>query len=182
MLRTAALTATFFAASLLAPAPKPDYKPPEGPNKNTLIEKHKGKIKMSASTVYIGWPAEKLIDGDPNTSWFSNTNDTVTRGTTPWVEVEFPEDVDVARVTILGNREPSYPKGYAILAGKLELFDKNGVRIEEAEGKGVGEHNDFEFTGKKLITGVRKVRFTSIKDEGDRNGSGWVGLDEIQIG
>src|SRR5262245_54406421 len=182
MLRTAALTAAFLASSVLAPAPKPNYKPPEGPNKNTLITKHKNKIKLSASSVYSGWPLEKLIDGDTGTSWFSNSNDSVAKGTVPWVEVEFPEDVDVARVTILGNREASYPKGYAILTGKFELFDKNGVRIEEAEGKGVGEHNDFEFTGKKLITGVRKVRFTSIKDEGDRNGSGWVGLDEIQIG
>ena len=181
MLRTAALTAAFLASSVLAPAPKPNYKPPEGPNKNTLITKHKDKIKVAASSSYSGYPVDKLIDGDTGTSWFSGSNDSVGKGKMPWVEVEFPEDVTVARVNLLGNRDKDYPKGYSILAGKIEFMDKDGKKLHEEEGKAMGDLKDFEFTPKKAVAGVRRVRFTSTKDEGDINGSGDVALAEIQI-
>jgi hypothetical protein len=181
MLRIAGLTAVLSVATVLAPAPKPDEKKPDEANKNTLITKHKNKLKVSASSAFAGWPAERLIDGNAETSWFSNSNDSVGKGAKPWAEIEFPEDVAVARVSVLGNREKGFPKGYAVLAGKLELFDKDGKQIHAEEGKGAGDLNDFDFRLKKPLPGVRKVRFTSTKDEGNVNGYGCIALAEIQI-
>ena len=48
-------------------------------------------------------------------------------GTKPFLQVTFPEDVTVKRVTILGNRDPKWLKGYTILAGTIELFDAAGA-------------------------------------------------------
>lgn len=166
---------------LVAPLPEVEDKKEKAENKNTLVAKHKDKLKLSASSSWAGYPVERLIDGDPDTSWFSEKGDTTTQGQSPWVEVEFPEDVTMRRVTLLGNREPNFPKGFAILSGKLEFFDKNGKLLHSVEGEGVGETRDFDFKLKKALQGVRKVRFTALKDEGDTNGYDDVALAEIQI-
>src|SRR4051812_12820703 len=128
-------------------------------NANTLIKKHRDNLQLSCSTFWGGWPVEKLVDGNVETSWFSNKNDTTTKNSSPWVEVKFPEDVTVSRVSILGNCEPAYPKGFAILVGKLEFFDKDGKRIHDVEDEGAGPNKDYEFKLKKPLKGVRSVRF-----------------------
>jgi hypothetical protein len=175
---TAALVALLaqFPTSLGA-----DAKKEKTENKNTLIAKHKDNLKLSASSTWNGWPVEKLIDGDTGTSWFSAQGDTATKCGIPWVEVEFPEDVTISRVTLLGNREVNWPRGFDVLLGKLELFDKNGKRLHAVEDEGVGEHHDFDFTLKQSVKGVRKVRFTSLKDQGDKNEFSDIGIAELQI-
>ena len=65
-------------------------------NKNGLITKYRDQLKLSASSSYPGWECPKAIDGKLETSWFTNTNDSVAKGTKPWFEVKFPEDVTVA--------------------------------------------------------------------------------------
>lgn len=173
-----------YLVAVLAPfsasAPAEDKKE-KAENRNTLITRHKANLKLSASSMWNGWPVEKLIDGDPATSWFSEQGDTSTQCKIPWVEIEFPEDVTIARVTLLGNREPNWPTGFAVVLGKLELFDKDGKRLHEVKDEGVGEHNDFDFTLKQAVKGVRKVRFTSLKDQGDKNEFKDIAIGEIQI-
>jgi hypothetical protein len=150
-------------------------------NKNTLIAAHKDKLTLSASSVFGGWPVERLVDGNKETSWFSASNDSAAKGTKPWVQIEFPEDVKVSRVNVLGNREPPYQKNYSVLSGVLELLDKDGSVLWSEELKGAGDAYDFEFTPKKPVEKVRSVKFTSLTDEGDKNDFGDIALGEILI-
>ena len=61
--------------------------------------------------------------------------DAVAHGAKPWLQVTFPEDITVKRVTILGNRDPQWLLGYTILAGTIELLDAKGKRREQHEVK-----------------------------------------------
>jgi hypothetical protein len=150
-------------------------------NKNTLIATHRKTLKLSASSEYPTFRADRLIDGKKETSWFSADDDSVAKGGEPWVQVTFPEDVKVSRVTVLGNREPSYKTGYSVLVGKIEFLAKNGKVLWTEKRKGAGASRDFDFTPKKPIDKVRSVKFSSVEDEGDQNGSGDVALAEILI-
>lgn len=164
--------------------PKVDPKNPppvKTDNKSTLVKKHRDQLKLSASTTYPGWRCEKAIDGNLETSWFSLDNDSVAKGTKPWFEIKFPEDVTITRVTILGNREPAWLKGYTILAGGLELLDKDGKRIHYEDNEGVGNFFDFDFKLEKLKTKVRAVRFHILGDQGDQNPYGDIAIAEMQI-
>ncbi len=171
-----------FASALAAPAPKAELKKDEAAeNKNTLIEKHRDKLSVTASTSYQGYGPEKLIDGVKESSWFSATGDAAAQGKKPWVLVTFPEDVTVRRLTVLGNRDVTYPTGYSVLTGLAEFLDADGKVLWKEEADGAGNAHDFEFKPKELIAKVRSVRFTSLKDEGDINGSQDIALGEIQI-
>ena len=44
---------------------------------------------------------------------------------------------------------------------------------------GAGKSHDFEFIPERALTRVKTVRFTSLADEGDVNGSGDVALSEL---
>jgi len=170
------------APSAAAPAPLPDPKKEEaGENKNTLIEKYRAKLQVTASTTYQGWGPEKLIDGNKETSWFSQGGDAAAQGQKPWLMVAFPEDVTVKRFTVLGNREPSYPTGYSVLTGLAEFLDAEGKVLWKEERDGKGDAHDFEFMPKELIKKVRSVRFTSVKDEGNENGSQDIAIAEVLI-
>ena len=84
-------------------------------------------------------------------------------------------------MTILGNREPNWLKGYTILAGGLELLDKDGKRIHYEDNEGIGNFFDFDFKLKKAQTKVRIVRFKILGDQGDENPYGDIAIAEIQI-
>jgi hypothetical protein len=161
-------------------------KPKEPPkvvteNKNTLIKKHRDKLKLSCSTFFNGWPVERIVDGDTKTSWFSAMGDAAAQGTKPWVMIEFPEDVTVSLVTVLGNREEPFAKGYTILSGKVEFLNAEGKVLFADENKGIGNESDFEFKPKKPVEKVRSIRFTSLKDEGDQNDFKDIAIGEIQV-
>jgi RNA polymerase sigma factor (sigma-70 family) len=150
-------------------------------NTNKLILDHKAKLTLTASSFYDGWPVERLIDGKKETSWFSTDNDSVAKGSKPWVQIEFPGDVKVSRVSVFGNREEPFEKNYSVLSGTMEFLDKDGKALWSEELKGAGDNYDFEFTPKKPVDKVRFVKFTSASDEGDKNDYGDVALGEIQI-
>jgi len=149
-------------------------------NKSALIKQHREKLKFRASSFWPGWPMDKLVDGNLETSWFSDRDDTTTKGKTPWVEIIFPEDVTLRRVTVLGNREPAWLVGYTILAGKLELLDKNGLKLHSEENDGIGNFRDFDFQLKKPIEKVRSIKFLSLGDQGDQNPYTDIAIAEIQ--
>jgi F5/8 type C domain len=178
--------ASIIAAGLVFAQDKPKVNPKEPPkvktdNKNGLIKKHRDKLELSASSTYPGWGCEKALDGDLDSSWFSNTDDSVAKGKKPWFQVKFPEDVSVSRVTVLGNREPNWLKGYTILVGGLELLDKDGKRIHYEDNEGIGNFFDFDFKFDKAKGKVRTVRFKILGDQGDENPYGDIAIAELQI-
>jgi hypothetical protein len=150
-------------------------------NANSVMKGFQGKLKFSCSSSYTSWGPEKLFDGKPTTSWFSGSGDSVAHGKTPWVAVEFPMAVTVRRVTLLTNREPSYPTGYTILAGRLELLDTEGKVVFSGDDKLGPKRPDMDIRTRMPIRGVYMIRFTSLKDEGDKNGSRDVALGEMLV-
>lgn len=146
-------------------------------NKNGLVKQYQDKLTVTASTFWPGWAPEKLIDGDPQTSWFSAGGDAAAKGTKPWVQVTFPQDVTVTRVTLLGNRELAWPDNFTVLSGLVEFLDADGKPLWTEEAEGAGKLRDFEFKPKKPVAKVRTIKFTALKDEGDKNG-----FDDIAIG
>ena len=176
------------------PESKPEVKPEteiatppaDKPNveviSNTLIARYRSKMIVTASSFWSSnWPPEKVIDGDPKTSWFTVAEDTAAHGKRPWVKLCFPEDVAVKRVNVLGNREPSWPTGYTVTAGKLELLDAKDNVLYSLEDDASGSLGDFEFLLTKPMKGVRSIRFTSLGDQGDQNGSSDIAIGEILV-
>lgn len=102
-------------------------------------------------------------------------------GTKPWIQVAFPEDVTVRCVTILGNRDPRWLRGFTILAGTIELLDVNGKRLELNENDGSGKAYDYDWKLKAPMARVRTVRFVSLGDQGKENQYDDIAIGEVQI-
>jgi hypothetical protein len=150
-------------------------------NKSGLIRTYRKDLKLSASSTWGGWPPENAVDDDIKTSWFSGKDDAAAKGKTPWLQVDFPEDVPVRRVTILGNRDPAWLVGFTILSGRVTLFDAKGKVLKTVENNGTGNFRDFDFKLSPAIEGVRAVRFTSLKDQGDQTVFGDIAIADIQV-
>ena len=165
----------------------PDVPPPStkvkpaAKNSNALIVKHREALKLSASSTWPGWPPEKALDGNLETSWFSAQDDSVAHGRKTWFQVTFPEDVTVRRVTVLGNREPAWLEGFTILAGSVELLDSDGKRLKYEESDGAGKFYDYDFVFSKPLNRVRSVRFTALGDQGKKTQYGDVAIGEFQV-
>lgn len=174
--------ATALATAAPVPKAKPGQKDPP-PNGNALVKSYKDRLTFSRSSDWQGWPPDKAFDGNPDTSWFSATGDTPTGGKLPWIAVTFPQDVAVRRVTVLGNREPSSPVGYAALVGRLELLDADGRAVIRAEREAKGDRSDFDFVLSEPFGRVRTVRFSAVKDDTSegRSQTRCVGVAEIQV-
>lgn len=150
-------------------------------NTSALIEQYRPRLVMSASSTWSGWPMENAIDGQVKTSWFSGEEDSAAKGKQPWIQTEFPENITVRRVTVLGNRDPEWLDGYTILAAKVELYDAKDMKLRDQASEGTGNYRDFDFRFKQPITGVRKVRFISIWDQGSHNPYGDIAIAELQV-
>jgi hypothetical protein len=84
-------------------------------------------------------------------------------------------------VTLLSNREPPWQIGYTILVGRLELLDKDGKVLFLRDDEIGGERAYMEVRPKAAIRGVRKIRFSSLKDEGDKNPYRDIAIGEILV-
>jgi F5/8 type C domain len=156
---------------------------PDAPksNSNALVQQHRAKLKLTSSSFWPTWPPELVVDGNKRKSWFTAKDDTITQKKKPWVQIEFPADVEVRRVTVYGNDEPPWEKGYAFLAGRVDLLDAGGKVLASEEQDGKGAVRDFDFAFKKPVAKVRAVRFTALGDEGDKNPYTDVAVGEIEI-
>lgn len=190
MNRITTTLAIAFAIGLVSPGQGPARDNQDDPkalpkfvteNKNAMIKEYKNKLQVTASTTWPGWEPEKLLDGNAETSWFSAGGDAAAKGTKPWVMVTFPDDVTITRVSIVGNREPSWFDNFTVLSGMIEYLDADGKRIDADEKDGAGNRRDFEFKPKKPVKKVRSVKFISLKDEGDKNGFDDIAIGEILI-
>jgi hypothetical protein len=165
----------------IAKADDPPNSAKPAANSNGLILEYKDKLKISCSTFWPTWGPEKAFDGDPLKSWFTAKGDAAAKGMKPWIAVEFPHDVPVSRVTLLSNREPPWQVGYTILVGRLEMLDKDGKVLFTRDDELGGERADMEVRPKEPIRGVRTIRFTSHRDEGDKNPYDDVAIGEILV-
>jgi hypothetical protein len=150
-------------------------------NKSGLISTYRKDLKLTASSTWVGWPPENAVDDDIKTSWFSGKDDAAAKGKTPWLQVNFPEDVPVSRVTILGNRDPAWLVGFTILSGRVTLYDEKGKMLKTVENNGTGNFRDFDFKFNPAVEGVRGVRFTSLKDQGNQTVYGDIAIADIQV-
>jgi len=150
-------------------------------NKNTLVRMFPGKLLISASSIWDGWPEDLAFDDNPYSSWFTAKGDAVAHGTRPWIQVTFPQDVAIERVTILGNRDPRWLKGYTILAGTIELLDIAGKRLAFNENDGSGKAFDYDWKLKAPVAKVRTVRFNALGDQGKLNPYDDIAIGELQI-
>ena len=167
----------------LATSDEPPAKPGNivKPNSNGLIREHRQQLAFSNSTSWAGWPAERAFDENLKTSWFTARGDAAALGTKPWICVEFPADVTVSRVTLCSNREPPWEVGYTILVGRLELLDGDGTVLFTRDDELGGERSDMEVRPKDPVRKVRKIRFTSLRDEGDKNPYDDIAIGEIMV-
>jgi len=150
-------------------------------NKNLVIATSPSAVTISASSSYGGWPPNNATDGNPQTSWYSASNDSAAHGAAPFLQLSFNTPSTVRRVTILGNRDPKYLVRYTILSGKLDWLDANGRALASLTSAGTGNRRDFDFRLANPVANVKMIRFTSIQDEGNQNEYGDVAIAEIQV-
>jgi hypothetical protein len=151
------------------------------PNTNALIKLHHPNLKFACSTYWPGWPMQRAFDGDPRTSWFTNRGDAAAKGTMPWIEVGFPVDVAVNRVTLVANREPPWEIGYTIRVGRVEFFDDAGNVLLVRSGELGGKREELEIRPAAPTGRVRRIRFTSLQDDGDKNPYDDVAIGEMLV-
>lgn len=164
--------------------PHPGRRPPSAPPPRVatpLLDAHRGALVVTASSTWTGWGTERLVDGDVATSWFSARGDAAALGQRPWVALRFPVDVAVRRVALLGNREPSWPKGFSIHYGQVELLDADGRVLATKKNEAKNTKADIDFAWPAPVTGVRTVRFTSLMDDGDRTQFQDVAFAELLV-
>lgn len=183
--RTAAVAVVLLSASAVAsPVPKGKPAPRERtPNSNALLKRDRAGLVFSRSTEWQGWPPDKAFDGNPDTSWFSTVGDTAAEGKRPWLAVTFPADVAVSRVSVLGNREPGSPVGYAVRTGRLELLDADGRVVIQCEREATGDRADLDFVLCEPFGRVRTVKVTALKDDtSEQKGqTRCVGIAEVMV-
>lgn len=155
--------------------------PVETDNRSRVVVAAGSGLTASASSSYGGWPPSNATDGNIQTSWYSGSNDSAAKGTSPFFQLELREPSTVRRVTILGNRDPSFLRGYTILSGRLDIYDAREHLLFSATSAGTGNRRDFDFRLEAPAPGVKMIRFTSLSDEGDKNPYGDVAIAEIQV-
>jgi len=159
--------------------PPPDPEPSAPAPKAQLPLHARATIEVSSS--YPGWPASNAVDGDEQSSWYSGSNDSVAQGRQPFVHLTFKDPAPLRSVRILGNRDPNFFNGYAILEGRLDVFDAGGRLVATITAESKGERHDFAFELPREVEGIGALRFTSTRDEGKRNWWGDVAIAEIIV-
>jgi hypothetical protein len=150
------------------------------PKATDALARWRGKLRARASSEWTGWVAERAIDGDAATSWFSERGDAAAFKRRPWIEVIFPVDVTLQHVLALGNREPPWQIHYSIVVARVDFFDSSG-KLLASQGNETGSPTfDIEFHFGAAIKGVRRLRFTSVADQGNLNRHEDIAIGELQ--
>jgi hypothetical protein len=117
----------------------------------------------NASSSFSGFPADRIRDGNLNTSWFSACGDAANQGQSPWAEVVFPFDVTVVQINIRGNRE--FADGFDIFAGRIDAFDAQDQVLFTQDVELPSPTRDVDVPLSAPLGSVLRVRFTSTQDE-----------------
>ncbi len=128
---------------------------------------------ISASSFSSGTGPERAIDGNVLTSWFTAVGDAANKRSAPFIEVTLPQNVNVAQVRVVGNRQN--PEGFDIFSGIFQIFDSADVeRFNSGEVTLPAPSRDLTIPVEQ--DGLRRVRFSSTADE-----SNTPGLAELQV-
>jgi len=119
----------------------------------------------SASSFSSGSAPDRAIDGNILTSWSTASGDAANLGTAPFIELTLPEDVNVAQLSVLGNRQD--PDGFDFFAGTFQAFDAAGTEVFNS---GVVQLPAAirDLNVPVDADGVQRVRFTASDDESSR--------------
>ena len=147
-------------------------------NTNRVLAAMKGQVTVLASTEQGDWPATRLIDDDPFTYWVSAAGDSKAKGKTPRVELQFPEEATIGRVTVLGQRGDSTA---AVTVFRIKLLGADGTVLKAGTVHGKEPFFDADWTLPAPVEGVSWIVILSLADNGDKNTSGSVALGEILI-
>lgn len=120
-----------------------------------------GVIVNVSSEFSATWAKSRLIDGNLNTSWFTAVNDAANLGKSPYIEVIFPQPVNIKGVNLKGNRE--YQNGYDIFEGILIVNSQSGSSSYNV--KFPEPNRDFDISFNQNINSVNSIKFQITKDE-----------------
>jgi hypothetical protein len=144
-------------------------------NSNQLMNQFRGRLVAKVSSEWAEWNANKAIDGNPSTSWFPQGSSTQQGA---WYNLTFPQDVTIKRLTVLGNRDASWP-GYGTRKMKVEFKDANGTVMKTHTGP-PAKGSDFDFPNLNYQR-VREIRITILEDIRGQTGFGQsTAIGEIQ--
>lgn len=131
-------------------------------------------VTVTASSNFSGYPLGRAIDGNLDTSWFTAGGDAANKGTSPFFEVQLPEDSTITELRMFGNRE--FANGFDFFAGIFQLFAADGsVLFDSGIVNLPAPVRDIALTVPNIAS-VRRVRFTATDDESDT-----PGFAELQV-
>ncbi len=138
----------------------------------------------NASSSFSGRPPERAIDGNLNTSWFTDVGDAANLGTSPFLEILIPVAATITQLRMFGNRE--FADGFDFFAGTFQLFAANGSVLFDSGIVSLPAPDRDVTLAIPSVAGVRRVRFTATADEGNDPGFaelevfGSVALDDLK--
>jgi RHS repeat-associated protein len=145
-----------------------DYTPSNGGVEPTTVQGNLTRlipgVTASASSSFSGFPPARVIDDNLNTSWFTAVGDAANLGTTPFLEILFPQDVTVTELQMFGNRQ--FSTGFDFFAGVFQLFDASGVVLFDSGVVNLPAPDRDVTVSVPNVARVRRVRFTATADEG----------------
>ncbi|HYR16508.1 MAG TPA: Ig-like domain-containing protein, partial [Mycobacterium sp.] len=124
-------------------------------------------LKVSSSFLNLV-PADRAVDGDLNTSWFTDTGDAANLGASPFFEVGIRQAVTVTELRMFGNRESA--NGRDFFAGIFQLFAADGTVLFDSGVVNLPAPDRDLTVPIPNVAGVRRVRFTATSDEGSSPG------------
>jgi RHS repeat-associated protein len=127
-----------------------------------------GVTAIASSSFDSNFPPSRVIDDNLNTSWFTAIGDAANLGTTPFLDILFPQDVTVTELQMFGNRQ--FPTGFDFFAGVFQLFDASGAVLFDSGVVNLPAPDRDVTVSIPNIAGVRRVRFTATADESTEPG------------
>lgn len=123
---------------------------------------------LNVTSTLSSFGAQRAIDGDLRTSWFTNHGDAANLGGSPFFEMVFPRDVTVSELRMFGNRQLS--ASIHFLAGVFQLSAADGTVLFDSGVVGLPVPDRDLDLAVPNVAGVRRVRFTATADESDQPG------------
>ena len=145
-----------------------------------LTQLFNAQLTLNVSSSFAGFPPERAVDDDLDTSWFTADGNACNVGPCPFFEIVFPEDVTVSQLQMFGNRE--FPDGFDFLAGIFQLKAVDGTPLYNSGVIDLPAPNrDVTLAINPNVANVRSVRFTATANEGPTAGESAPGFAELKV-
>lgn len=133
----------------------------------------KGATIQVSSTFSSTYVATRAIDGDLQTSWFSNDPDL-----SAFFQITLPSPATVRELRMFGNRQ--FPTGHDFLSGRFDLFDAAGAVLYTTGVVALpAPDRDISLVLPTPVAGVTRVRFTATGFEVPTEDHGFSELQVI---